>query len=44
MQCEEKEIAKTLAFIVNEKLILILMAGNSKCQNSLFKKVGKKIC
>ncbi len=42
LQCEEKEIAKTLAFIVNEKPILILMAGNAKCQNSLFKKIFKE--
>ena len=37
LNCEESEIAKTLAFLVKEQPILILMAGNAKCKNSLFK-------
>ncbi len=39
LNCTEGDIAKTLAFYVLDKPILILMAGDAKCQNSLFKKV-----
>ena len=39
LNCKESDIAKTLAFYVAGKPILILMAGDAKCQNSLFKSV-----
>ena len=32
--CEEKEIAKTLSFIVDDKPILIVVAGDCKIDNS----------
>lgn len=35
--CKEEEIAKTLSFIVNEKPILIVVAGDSRIDNSKFK-------
>lgn len=35
--CEEKEIVKTLSFIVDEKPILIAVAGDSKIDNGKFK-------
>lgn len=35
--CEEKEIAKTLAFIINDEPILIVTAGNQKIDNTKFK-------
>jgi prolyl-tRNA editing enzyme YbaK/EbsC (Cys-tRNA(Pro) deacylase) len=37
LNCEEKEIAKSLSFKVNETAILIVMAGDSKVDNSKFK-------
>lgn len=36
--CTEGEIAKTLSFIINDKPILIVTAGNSKIDNSKYKK------
>ena len=36
--CSEGEIAKTLSFIVNDKPILIVTAGDSKIDNSKYKK------
>lgn len=35
--CEEKEIGKTLSFIINEEPILILVSGDSKIDNSKYK-------
>ena len=35
--CSESQIAKTLAFIVKESPILIVMAGDSKVNNKEFK-------
>lgn len=37
IHCEEKEIVKTLSFIVDDKPILIAVAGDSKIDNSKFK-------
>lgn len=37
INCKEEEIAKTLSFIVNDKPILIVIAGDSKVDNSKFK-------
>lgn len=37
IDCEEKEIAKTLSFIVEEKAILIVVAGDAKIDNSKYK-------
>ena len=36
--CTEGEIAKTLSFIINDKPILIVTAGDSKIDNSKYKK------
>lgn len=38
LNCEEKEIAKTLSFIINEKPIVIVVAGDAKIDNSKYKK------
>lgn len=38
LKCEESKIAKTLSFIVNDKPILIVVAGDSKIDNSKYKK------
>lgn len=35
--CEEKEIAKSLSFIVDEKPIIIVVAGDKKIDNSKYK-------
>ncbi len=35
--CNEEEIAKTLSFLINDKPILIVIAGNSKIDNSKYK-------
>lgn len=35
--CEEQQIAKTLSFIVDDKAVLIVAAGDSKIDNSKFK-------
>lgn len=35
--CEEKEIGKTLSFLVGEEPILVLVAGDSKIDNKKFK-------
>lgn len=35
--CEEKDIAKTLSFIVDDKPILIVVSGDSKIDNSKYK-------
>ncbi len=35
--CEEKQIAKTLSFLVNDMPILIVTAGNTKIDNQKFK-------
>ena len=37
LNCNEEEIAKTLSFMVNDKSILIAVAGDSKIDNSKFK-------
>lgn len=37
IHCEEKEIVKTLSFLVGDKPILIAVAGDSKIDNSKFK-------
>ena len=37
INCKEAEIAKTLAFIVKDKPILITVAGDAKVDNSKFK-------
>ena len=37
ISCEEREIAKTLSFIVDGKPIVIVAAGDSKIDNSKFK-------
>lgn len=37
INCKEAEIAKTLSFIVDEKPILITVAGDSKIDNAKFK-------
>lgn len=37
LNCTEGEIAKTLSFIVNDKPILIVTAGDKKIDNSKFK-------
>lgn len=35
--CEEKEIAKTMSFKIDEKTILIVMAGDAKIDNRKYK-------
>lgn len=37
LNCKEQEIAKTLSFIVDDRPILIVSAGDSKVDNSKFK-------
>ena len=37
LNCTQGEIAKTLSFIVNDKPILIVVAGDSKIDNSKYK-------
>ncbi len=37
INCEEKEIVKTLSFLVNDKPILIAAAGDTKIDNSKYK-------
>ena len=37
LSCEEKEIAKTLSFIVDDKPILIVTAGDAKIDNAKYK-------
>lgn len=37
LQCEPKRIAKTLSFIVDEKAILIVAAGDAKIDNAKYK-------
>lgn len=37
VNCTEGEIAKTLSFIVNDKPILVVVAGDSKIDNSKYK-------
>lgn len=37
INCKEEEIAKTLSFIINDKPILIVVAGDSKIDNSKYK-------
>ena len=37
INCKEEEIAKSLAFIVEDKAILIVVAGDSKIDNGKFK-------
>ena len=37
INCKEEEIAKTLSFIVDDKPILIVVAGDSKIDNSKYK-------
>jgi len=38
LQCSEGEIAKTLSFIVDDKPILIVVAGDAKIDNGKYKK------
>lgn len=40
--CMEADIAKTLSFIVEDKPILIVMAGDKKCDNHKFKEYFKE--
>ena len=35
--CKEEEIAKTLSFIVDEKPILVVVAGDARIDNSKYK-------
>ena len=35
--CQEEEIAKTLSFVVDEKPILIVVAGDARIDNSKYK-------
>ena len=35
--CSEAEIAKTLSFIVNEKPVIVVMAGDGRVNSSKFK-------
>lgn len=37
IHCKEEEIAKTVSFLVNNKPILIVVAGDSKIDNSKYK-------
>ena len=37
LNCKEQEIAKTLSFIVNDRPVLVVTAGDSKVDNSKFK-------
>ena len=37
LNCKEEEIAKTLSFIVEDKAILIVVAGDKKIDNSKYK-------
>ena len=37
INCKEEEIAKTLSFIIEDKPILIVIAGDSKIDNSKYK-------
>ena len=37
--CSEAEIAKTLSFIVNEKPVIVVMAGDGRVNSSKFKKL-----
>ena len=37
LNCEEKDIAKTLSFIVDNNPILIVVSGNSRIDNSKYK-------
>ena len=37
LQCEEQRIAKTLSFHVNEKVVLVVAAGDAKIDNGKYK-------
>ena len=37
LNCKEKEIAKTLSFLVNNEAILIVVAGDKKIDNTKYK-------
>ena len=37
LNCEEKEIAKTLSFLINDEAILIVVAGDKKIDNGKYK-------
>ena len=37
LNCEEKEIAKTLSFLVNDEVILIVVEGDKKIDNAKYK-------
>lgn len=41
LKCSEEEIVKTLSFMVDDKPILIVMAGDKKCDNAKFKQEFK---
>lgn len=43
LKCKEEEIAKTLSFLVDDQVILVVMAGDVKVSNPKFKQqFGKK--
>lgn len=42
LHCEEKEIAKSLGFLVNDNPILIVMSGDCKIDNGKFKNQFKE--
>ncbi len=42
LHCEEKEIAKTLGFLVNNEPILIVTAGDQKIDNQKYKEIFKE--
>ncbi|MDR1701828.1 MAG: YbaK/EbsC family protein [Sporomusaceae bacterium] len=42
LQCEEKRIAKTLAFSVNDKAVLVVTAGDAKIDNAKYKAAFQK--
>lgn len=42
LNCEEKRIAKTLAFLVDDKAILVVVAGDAKVDNAKYKTVFHK--
>jgi prolyl-tRNA editing enzyme YbaK/EbsC (Cys-tRNA(Pro) deacylase) len=37
LKCQEKEIAKTMSFIVDNKAVLIVISGDSKIDNTKYK-------
>jgi prolyl-tRNA editing enzyme YbaK/EbsC (Cys-tRNA(Pro) deacylase) len=43
VNCEEKEIAKTIAFKINDKAILIVMAGDAKIDNQNMARLSMEV-